>query len=90
MDDVQTLRQELKALLVNRLRLRGTDPTSIADDEPLLKGSLGLDSIDVLELVLAVEQAYSVKVSDEQLEQGAFHSIAALAEFVRGQAAGTA
>jgi len=81
--DATQLRRELKALLVKRLRLRDTDPASIPDDDPLLKGPLGLDSIDVLELTLAVEQEYGLEVTDEQLDQGAFYSIAALAEFVR-------
>jgi len=81
--DVMALRQELKALVVKRLRLRETDPASINDDDPLLKGPLGLDSIDVLELALAVEQTYGIEIKDEELDRGAFHSIAALAELVR-------
>jgi acyl carrier protein len=78
----QQLRDELKGLLVKKLRLRGVAPESIADEEPLLKGPLGLDSIDVLELALAIEQVYGVKITDEQLGQEAFQTIAALAEFV--------
>ena len=77
------LRNELKGLLVKRLRLRDLDPYSIKDDDPLLKGPLGLDSIDVLELALAVEQAYGLEIKDEHLDQGAFYSIAALADFVQ-------
>ena len=78
----QQLRDELKALLVKKLRLRGVSPESIHDQDPLLKGPLGLDSIDVLELALAIEQVYGVKITDEQLGQEAFQTIAALAEFV--------
>ena len=82
----QRLRRDLKVLLVNRLRLRGVPPESIGDDDPLVKGPLGLDSIDVLEVALAVEQRYGFKVSDESLSQEAFRSIASLAEFVRQNA----
>jgi len=81
--DAKELRQDLKTLLVKRLRLRGVDPASIGDDDPLLKGPLGLDSIDLLELALVIEEVYGLKIGDEQLEQGMFNSIAALAEFVR-------
>jgi acyl carrier protein len=81
--DVTGQKEGLKVLLVKRLRLRGVDPSSIGDEDPLLKGPLGLDSIDVLELVLAVEEEYGLKISDEQLSEGTFNSIAALAEFVR-------
>jgi len=81
--DVMQLRNDLKGLLVKRLRIRGLDPFSIKDDDPLMKGPLGLDSIDVLELALAVEQAYGLEIKDEHLDQGALYSIAALAEFVQ-------
>lgn len=77
------LRTELKALLVKRLRLRGVDPASIGDDAPLVKGPLGLDSIDILELALAVEEAYGLKIDDEELGREAFRSIASLAAFIR-------
>ena len=76
------LRADLKALLIRKLRLRDVTPDSITDDEPLVRGPLALDSIDILELALAVEERYGVKISDEQLGQTAFRSIAALAEFV--------
>lgn len=82
----QQLRDELKALLVKKLRLRGVTPESINDQDPLLKGPLGLDSIDILELALAIEQVYGVKITDEQLGEEAFQTIAALAEFVEKHA----
>lgn len=76
------LRADLKTLLVQRLRLRDVSPLSIADDEPLVRGPLGLDSIDILELALAVEDRYGVKITDEQIGQQAFRTIAALADFI--------
>jgi acyl carrier protein len=48
-----------------------------------MKGPLGLDSIDILELALAVEEAYGLKIDDEELGKEAFRSIASLAEFIR-------
>lgn len=82
-NDPVELRMDLKRLLVKKLRLHGVAPETIADDAPLLQGPLGLDSIDILELAVAVEERYQVKVSDEQLGREAFRSIAALAEFLR-------
>ena len=76
------LRKDLKALLVARLRLRDVDPERIDDDESLAGGSLGLDSIDMLELSLGVEERYGVKITDEHLARSAFRTIAALAAFV--------
>ena|SRR3990172_2580504 len=82
MTDVAQLRLALKGLLVKRLRLHGVAPESIGDDDLLVKGPLGLDSIDMLELALAVEEAYDIKITDEQLGQQAFRTISALADFV--------
>lgn len=82
----ERVRRDLKVLLVAKLRLRGVAPESIGDDDPLVKGPLGLDSIDVLEIALAVEERYGFKVSDESLGKEAFRSITALAEFVRTNA----
>jgi acyl carrier protein len=76
------LKADLKRLLVSRLRLRNVAPESISDDEPLVKGPLGLDSIDLLELALAIEGRYGLKVSDEEVGREAFRSIATLADFV--------
>jgi acyl carrier protein len=78
------LKADLKALLVRRLRLHGVQPDSIGDAEPLVQGPLGLDSIDMLDLALAVEEAYGVKITDEQIGQQAFRTISALADFVQG------
>jgi len=85
-----SLCSELKALLVARLRLQHLDPASIADDEPLVGGALALDSIDMLELALAVEERYGVKVADAEKAQAAFRSIAALAGFVAAHRPGAA
>lgn len=82
MTDVAQLRLALKGLLVKRLRLHGVAPESIGDDDPLVKGPLGLDSIDMLELALAVEDAYDIKITDEEVGQEAFRTISALADFV--------
>jgi acyl carrier protein len=79
----EQLREELKILLVERLRLRDVSPASITDDEPLVRGPLGLDSIDILELALAVEDRYGVRITDEQIGQQAFQTIAALAAFIQ-------
>ena len=82
-DDAASLRDEIKALMIRKLRLRDVAAASISDTEPLMRGPLGLDSIDILELALAVEERYGVKISDEELGKQAFRSVAALADFIR-------
>jgi acyl carrier protein len=87
-EDPAPLRADLKLLVIRKLRLLGVTAGSITDAQPLMGGPLGLDSIDILELVLAVEERYGVKIGDQELGQKAFGSIAALADFIiEGRAA---
>jgi acyl carrier protein len=86
MAELADLEWNLKKLLVKRLRLDGVAPESIADDAPFTD-SLGLDSIDLLELAVAVEESYGVKIDDDELGKSAFRSIGALATFLRAQLA---
>jgi acyl carrier protein len=80
--DKEALKLELKRLIVETLRLEDVAPESIRDDEPLFVEGLGLDSIDALELVVAIEKKYGVLIEDEEVGVEAFASIDALADFV--------
>ncbi len=81
----ETLKSELKHLVVETLRLEDMAPDDIKDDEPLFVEGLGLDSIDALELVVAIEKKYGVLIEDEEVGFEAFASIAALADFIIGK-----
>ena len=59
------LRTEIKQAIVRSLRLP-MRPDEIGDDTPLFGEGLGLDSIDVLELVLEIERTFGVAITDEQ------------------------
>lgn len=63
----QQLCSEVKALLVERLAL-DTDPGMIGDDQPLFGRGLELDSIDTLELAMAIEESYGVTITDDDTE----------------------
>ena len=78
---LDTLKSEIKQLIVDRLKLE-VAPASIGDDQPLFGEGLGLDSIDALELVLGIEQAFGVKIEDEEMGEQALSSVNAIAEFV--------
>lgn len=75
------LLHEIKQLLITSLHLERT-PESIEDDAPLFQTGLGLDSIDALELAVAIERAYRVSIPDEKVGKQAFASVAALADYV--------
>jgi len=70
-----------KEILVSGLRLE-VAPEEIVDSEPIFGAGLGLDSIDALEFVVLVEEAFGVSIPDENVAKQAFASIDALADFV--------
>ncbi|MCB9726981.1 MAG: acyl carrier protein [Deltaproteobacteria bacterium] len=83
-----TLETELKQLIVDALMLEDVNPEDIKTDEPLFVEGLGLDSIDALELAMAIHKKFGVRTSaDDENNRQNFHSVASLAAFVRaGQA----
>lgn len=74
--------KELKELIVNRLKLEDITTGDIGDDDPLFGEGLGLDSIDALELVVALEKNYGIRIPDEDVGRDAFRSVSALADYV--------
>ena len=78
---------EFKQFVIDALQLEGVRPDTIADDQPLFNGGLGLDSIDALELVVALEQRGGWSIRADEIEPNAFASVSALFQFVQRQAA---
>lgn len=72
----------IKHLLVEALRLEGVDPAKIADDAPLFGEGLGLDSVDALELVVAIEKEFGIRIENSEVGKEAFVSVNTLAAFV--------
>jgi acyl carrier protein len=71
----------VKTMLVEQLRLR-MQPTDIADDMPLFQDGLGLDSVDAIELVAAVEQTYGVVLASEEDAKRVLTTVASLTEHI--------
>ncbi len=84
---METLKQELKVLIIESLDLEDVAPADIIDDEPLFVDGLGLDSIDALELGMAIKKKYQVKLdANSRDNKKHFASINSLAEFVQAAA----
>ena len=79
---METLIAELKNKIINTLSLLDVTPGDIGDDSQLVGGDLGIDSIDVLELVLMLEKDYGVKIESKDVGVQAFASVRSLAGFV--------
>ncbi|PQA78878.1 phosphopantetheine-binding protein [Rhodoferax sp. TS-BS-61-7] len=80
---MQSLEQELKQLIIDVLNLEDIRPDDIEAGAALFVEGLGLDSIDALELGLALQKRYGVSLSADSAETRAhFASVQALAAFV--------
>jgi len=76
--------RELAQLIVESLDLEDVSPEEIEPDESLFSGSLGLDSIDALELALSITQKYSIQMkADEDNMQQVFDTLRTLSAFVQ-------
>lgn len=83
------LNARLKSLIVDILKLDGVRPEEIPDDEPLIGSPrFGLDSVDALELVLALEKEFGLKIATSEESLRALASVAALASFIRARQPG--
>jgi acyl carrier protein len=83
---VDRLELELKKLIVDALKLEDIAPEEIDSEEPLFAAGLGLDSIDALELGVALRRVYSLKIETvtEEVKQH-FMNVRSLAKFIRSQ-----
>lgn len=73
---------ELKKKIIETLNLIDVTPEDIDEDAQLIGGDLGLDSIDVLELVIMLERDYGVKIDSRELGVKVFASVSALAGYL--------
>ena len=79
---------QLKTLIVTTLKLDGVRPDDIPDDEILIGSPrFGLDSVDALELVLALEKEFGVKIGSSEESRQALATVNSLAEFIRAHQA---
>ena len=87
---MNNLKQKIKELIINVLELEDVKPENIVDSEPLFGEGLGLDSIDALELGIALKSKFGVKFSAENTDNKKhFASVDALAAYIE-TAGGTA
>lgn len=80
------LEQKIKQLIINSLELEDISTDDIEDDEPLFGEGLGLDSIDALELGMALKKEFNLTLSkDKEENKKYFYSVKTIADFVRTQ-----
>ena len=82
MDELKTT---LKQLIIDELHLADVTPADIDPAAPLFGTGLGLDSLDALQLAVAVEERFGVRIADESEGKKAFASVDALAAHIQTQ-----
>ena len=75
MDNTATLRTEIKRLMVDNLMLQ-VGAAEIGDNQPLFgPGSLGLDSVDALQLVVALDKRFGLKIPDPDVARSILQTV---------------
>lgn len=85
---MKSLIGELKRKIVQTLNIEDIEPEEIGETDQLVGGELGLDSIDLLELVMMIEKDYGVKIDNEDTAKKVFVNLEILAGYISEQSAG--
>ncbi|AIY41891.1 phosphopantetheine attachment site family protein [Collimonas fungivorans] len=80
---MQQLEEEVKQVIIDVLQLEDITPADIVSDAPLFVDGLGLDSIDALELGVAIQKRYGISLSADSAEtRNHFASVRTLAAMI--------
>jgi len=78
------LKTEIKELIIQTLNIKNILAEQVPDSIPLFSAEniLDLDSIDGIELVMAIQEKYQVRIADQNVARNVIESINSIAEFV--------
>ncbi|MBI9053422.1 MAG: acyl carrier protein [Bacteroidales bacterium] len=81
------LRTSIKKMIIDTLNIEDITPDDIADDLILFGGenTLGLDSIDAIELVMAVQRDFKVRIDDQNLAREVLKDVNSIADFIESK-----
>lgn len=79
---IAKLIEELKKKVLVILNIHDVSLNDIDNDAPLVGSELGIDSIDILELVTVIEKDYGVKIDNKELGEKVFSSFTSLAQYI--------
>jgi acyl carrier protein len=82
---IENLIQQVKQMIIDSLRIEGMSADEIETDAPLFGEGLGLDSIDALQLVVAMEKEFGVVVPDAATGSTVFVSVRSMAGYIEAQ-----
>jgi acyl carrier protein len=78
------LKSDVKKMVVETLKLQDVDPETIQDEPSLFSGenTITLDSIDAIELIMAVQKTYTVRLDDQNLARSIMNSVNTICTFI--------
>jgi len=81
------LKLEIKKLIMDTLSISDIDPNNVDNEKPLFGGdnALTLDSVDAIEIIMAIQRTYHVRIADQNLAREIVRSIDSIAEFIEQQ-----
>ncbi len=82
--EIVDLKTEIKEVILQTLNINNIKPDDIGNDAPLFARDnvLGLDSIDAIELIMAIQKHFKVRIADQNLARHILESIDTIAEFL--------
>jgi acyl carrier protein len=86
-EHMASVKEQLKPIILNSLRITDLTPDDLPDDQPLMGGELEIDSIDILQLVLEIERHFGIKLVEANFNQRNLESIDALAAVIESKVA---
>jgi len=85
----QELKLEIKKLIMNTLGINDIKPEDVDDEKPLFgsNNALTLDSVDAIEIIMAIQRTYGIRIADQNLARQVISSVDSIARFISEQQA---
>jgi len=84
MEVTDDLKLQIKQMIVETLNLKEVNAAEILDNQPLFSGenTITLDSIDGIELIMAIQRKFGVRLDDQNLARNILNTVDSMAEFI--------
>jgi len=78
------LKLEIKKMIMETLNITDINPQDVDDEKPLFgsDNALTLDSVDAIEIIMALQRNYGVRITDQSLARYVIRSVNSIAEFI--------
>lgn len=86
---MEELKLEIKKLIMSTLTINDIDPNDVDNEKPLFGGdnALTLDSVDAIEIIMAIQRTYGIRIADQNIARQVISSINSIAAFISEQQA---